>query len=72
MDQDNFEILTAACPADYQYKIHYFLDFAPDLNTREVPDPYYGGPFGFEKVLDLVEAASEAFLSKLKAQKALA
>jgi len=72
MDQDNFEILNAACPVDYQSKIHYFLDFAPELNTREVPDPYYGGQFGFEKVLDLVEAASEAFLATLKAQKVLA
>ena len=71
MDQDNFDILTAACPAIYQSKIHYFLDFAPELNVRDVPDPYYGGEVGFEKVLDLVEVASEAFLSELKEQKAL-
>lgn len=29
----------------------------------EVPDPYYGGPAGFEKVLDLLEDASEGLLS---------
>jgi protein-tyrosine phosphatase len=30
-----------------------------------VPDPYYGGQFGFEDVLDMIEAASEGFLSML-------
>jgi len=31
-----------------------------------VPDPYYGGKYGFERVLDLAEAASVGFLSMLK------
>ena len=31
----------------------------------EVPDPYAGGPMGFERVLDLVEAASEAIAREL-------
>ena len=33
---------------------------------REVPDPYYGGPDGFEQVLDLVEAACRDLLQELK------
>ena len=69
MDHENFKILTAACPAEFRHKIHHFLDFAPELATREVPDPYYGGPFGFEEVLDLVETASGAFLAELISQK---
>ncbi|MEO1866611.1 MAG: low molecular weight protein-tyrosine-phosphatase [Methylococcales bacterium] len=71
MDHENFKILTSACPAEFRHKIHYFLDFAPELTTREVPDPYYGGPFGFEEVLDLVETASGAFLAELINQKGL-
>ena len=32
----------------------------------EVPDPYYGGPTGFEQVLDLVEEAARGLLSHLR------
>jgi len=66
MDDDNYSLLMKACPEHYQTKIHYFLDFAPHLKVREVPDPYYGGVYGFEKVLDLIEEASSGFLESLK------
>jgi protein-tyrosine phosphatase len=33
---------------------------------RDVPDPYYGGPEGFEQVLDLVEAACRDLLAEIK------
>jgi protein-tyrosine phosphatase len=46
-------------------KIHLFLDFHHDPPFREVPDPYYGGPEGFHKVLDLVESASDGLLNML-------
>ena len=36
---------------------------APDL---DVPDPYYGGPDGFEDVLDLVEAACRGLLAEVR------
>jgi protein-tyrosine phosphatase len=42
------------------------LDYATELNFREVPDPYYGGQYGFERVLDMVESAAEGFLATLK------
>ena len=66
MDQDNYQILMEFCPEQYQHKVKYFLEFAPQLNTLEVPDPYYGGKYGFEKVLDMVEDASVGFLNSLK------
>lgn len=62
MDEDNYRNLMDFCPEEYQDKIKYFLDYAPDLETREVPDPYYGGKFGFERVLNMVEEASFGFL----------
>lgn len=65
MDDENYSILINACPNQYRDKIKYFLDYAPELNQREVPDPYYGGQYGFERVLDMVEAASEGFLGHL-------
>ncbi|MDD2723855.1 MAG: low molecular weight phosphotyrosine protein phosphatase [Methylovulum sp.] len=67
MDNDNFSILTDACPDEHKDKVRLFLDYAPHLIVREVPDPYYGGSYGFERVLDLVEEASVGFLAALKA-----
>ena len=66
MDGDNYEILMSSCPDQYKSKIKYFLDYAPHLPTREVPDPYYGGEYGFERVLDMIEDASIGFLNSLK------
>ncbi|MDD1612572.1 MAG: low molecular weight phosphotyrosine protein phosphatase [Methylococcaceae bacterium] len=65
MDGDNYSILASSCPEPHRHKISYFLDYAPHLGKREVPDPYYGGSYGFERVLDLVEAASEGFLNEM-------
>jgi len=66
MDDDNYQRLMKASPDQHKDKIKYFLDYAPHLDTREVPDPYYGGKYGFERVLDMVEDASVGFLDSLK------
>lgn len=66
MDQENFLSLSEICPDQHIEKVHMFMDFAPHMRTREVPDPYYGGAAGFERVYDLVEAASEALLEDIR------
>ncbi len=66
MDEDNHQLVMEFCPDEHKHKIKYFLEYAPHLNTLEVPDPYYGGKYGFERVLDMVEDASTGFLSSLK------
>lgn len=66
MDGENHAILSQACPDDHQHKIRLFLEYAPQLKQLEVPDPYYGGAYGFERVLDMVEAAADGFLETLK------
>ena len=66
MDDDNYQIVSQASPPEHKHKIKYLLDYAPQLNIREVPDPYYGGVHGFERVLDMVEAASAGLLNALK------
>lgn len=66
MDDENYQVVEAACPDEHKHKIKHFLAYAPHLNTREVPDPYYGGSYGFERVLDMVEAASEGLLTALR------
>jgi protein-tyrosine phosphatase len=66
MDQDNWVSLSQICPEPHRDKLHLFMDFAPQMRTREVPDPYYGGPSGFERVFDLVEAAAQGLLDEIR------
>lgn len=66
MDDDNYKILIQLCPDPLKNKIKYFLDFAPNIDSQNVPDPYYGGQYGFEKVLDMIEEAAIGFLVTLK------
>lgn len=66
MDEENYTGLAAICPVLYQDKLKLFMDFASQVKEREVPDPYYGGPGGFERVLDMVQAASEGLLKDIR------
>ncbi|MDO9424186.1 MAG: low molecular weight protein-tyrosine-phosphatase [Methylobacter sp.] len=66
MDDENYSILINACPEQYKTKVKYFLDYAAHLNERQVPDPYYGGTYGFERVLDMIEEAAAGFLKTLQ------
>jgi protein-tyrosine phosphatase len=66
MDRANLKSLQSLCPPGQEHKLHLFLNFAPELDTREVPDPYEGGHSGFQHVLDLVEAASTGLLAEIR------
>lgn len=67
MDQDNLQHLLNLCQnAELRPRIQLFLNFAPELPEREVPDPYYGGTGGFERVMDLVEAAAQGLLVQIR------
>ena len=66
MDVDNYDILRAQYPAGAKSRLEYFLDFAPDIDLQEVPDPYYGGARGFEDVLDMIETASLGLLADIQ------
>ncbi len=65
MDRENLALLKRACPAAHQAKLGLFLDFSGRYVEDEVPDPYYGGPEGFEHVLDLVEDAAAGLIIRL-------
>lgn len=68
MDRDNREILLAAALDDHHERIRLFLEFGSDPSRLEVPDPYYGGAVGFERVLDLVEDAARGLLREVSAR----
>jgi protein-tyrosine phosphatase len=67
MDQQNLRALEAMRPVDFPGHVGLLLALQPELGIDEVPDPYYGGPEGFEHVLDLVERASTALLERVRA-----
>jgi protein-tyrosine phosphatase len=66
MDLENIAALSRVCPREHAAKVTLFLEHCPSLGVREVPDPYYGGDQGFERVLDLCEAAAAALFEKLR------
>ena len=71
MDDANLIILKRLRPRDARNHLGLFLDFATCHEEREVPDPYYGGTGGFERVLNLVEDASEGLLKHITKDKNL-
>ncbi len=66
MDEDNLRTLKRRAPVAARAHMQLYLEFAPELEVREVPDPYYGGPNGFEEVLDLVEHAARGLIRHLR------
>ena len=66
MDRENLAVLHRRAPEPVRERVRLFLEFAPQGAPQEVPDPYYGGPNGFEEVLDLVESAARGLLSYLR------
>ena len=66
MDRENLKALRRRAPSHAHERLRLFLEFSPDAAPEDVPDPYYGGPNGFEQVLDLVEAATRGLLKHLR------
>ena len=66
MDEQNYRTVASLCRGSAM--VRPFLDFAPHSPEREVPDPYGDGADAFERVLDLVEEASEGLLDDIRAR----
>lgn len=66
MDRDNLAHLHRLCPAEHRHKLRMFLEYAHHVHPDEVPDPYYGGADGFERVLDLAEDAVRGLIQVLR------
>ncbi len=65
MDSDNQRNLLNLAPEGHEQKIRLMLEFTSLYSENEVPDPYYGGPRGFDRVYDLIESASEGLLDEI-------
>jgi protein-tyrosine phosphatase len=67
MDESNYNDLHSFdYSKKYENKIFMMTDFTKNGNYREVPDPYYSGPEGFELVLDILEDACAGLLEEIK------
>ena len=81
VDTGDFYVFDLICPMDASNEAD-LMDLAPpDATARvvpflrygvggEVPDPYHGGPRGFETVLDLVENAADGLVAAIRAGRA--
>lgn len=67
MDDENRRgVLALATTADQRSRVRPFCTFCTAHFETEVPDPYYGGPGGFEHVLDLLEDGCRGVVNWLK------
>ena len=68
MDRGHLRMLRSIAPANARAKLGLFLEPSARWKGEDVPDPYYGGPEGFEEVLDRVEEAAERWLDRIEAE----
>ena len=61
MDEENFQNV-AALDTGAGARVVRMVDFCEAVQAHEVPDPYYGGAAGFERVLDILEDACASLL----------
>lgn len=67
MDRLNLHTLAEIAADEHRSRLSLFLDYGSG-SEQEVPDPYYGGASGFERVLDLIEEASRGLLETLRSR----
>ena len=63
MDTNNFQGILEKCPPTRTGRLFMLLSFAPQLNTIDIPDPYYHD--SFDEVFKMIEIASEGLLEKI-------
>jgi len=66
MDWENLSAMQQQCPKLHQHKLMLLMRFANEFEEATVPDPYYGGPEGFGKVLDYLEDSCQGVLELVR------
>jgi len=69
MDRENERVVRQRAPRQASCRIVTMMAFHPGGGREDVPDPYYGGPGGFETVYGLLEAAAPALLDAVVASR---
>lgn len=67
MDRENQRDIQLFLPdGPDRQKLRLFCEFCTRFSDDEVPDPYYGGPSGFDHVLDLLEDGCASLLTHIR------
>ncbi|WP_445665340.1 low molecular weight protein-tyrosine-phosphatase [Fodinibius sp. AD559] len=66
MDNENLKNVRQMANGNHEHKIGLMRDFDPNPGDGEIPDPYYGGPEGFENVFQIVKRSCENLLDELE------
>ena len=67
-DFNRREVLALTKSESDRTKVQPFTSFCEEHEEKEVPDPYYGGPEGFELVADLIEDGCQGILRHIEEQ----
>ena len=66
MDRDNLSVLERVFPQARHDRLGLVMNYASASGEVDVPDPYYGAGQGFDRVLDLIEDATDGLIVWLK------
>ncbi len=66
MDWENLSALQQMCPKLYRHKLMLLMRFSNEFEEATVPDPYYGSPEGFGKMLDYIEDACQGVFEQVR------
>ena len=67
MDSDNLRHMEHIQPTGSSARLQLLLELDPDAGRLDVPDPYYGGEQGFDKVCQILHQATARLLDQLEA-----
>jgi protein-tyrosine phosphatase len=68
MDRKNHsDLLALESSGEHHHKVKLFMAYVPEATVMDVPDPYFGGPAGFDEVFALVETGCDTILAELGA-----
>jgi protein-tyrosine phosphatase len=70
MDDANWRDVMRDAPEARKAKITRLMDWHPQPTRSDVPDPYYGGPEGFDQIFRQITEASSALLDSLEGKRA--
>jgi protein-tyrosine phosphatase len=66
MDEGHHRDMLRRATSAQRDRVRMFMEAAAGHPAPPVPDPYYGGPDGFEAVLGMIEDGARAWLRELK------
>ena len=65
MDDENANTLRTECPDEHEGKIRLMRSWDPE-GPGDVPDPYYGGPRGFDLIYEIIDRSCRALLDEAR------